>query len=152
MRKIRNLIGMPVLLKGQKIGRLIQAELSEDLRRLEGVWVDCGLRGSRYITSDHIAMIGSVCVQADDRGKKKKCSASSLLRRAAATDGRRIGACVGAEIDEISLLVSALEITHGFWDDLYSGRTRAEHYSVHPDTSQVIIGDSTEDTEREDFL
>ena len=47
MRRIRNLIGLPVIRGGRKIGRLLQAELSEDLPRLQGVWVDCGLRGTR---------------------------------------------------------------------------------------------------------
>ena len=54
MRKIRNLIGMPVICRRQKIGRLVQAELSPDLTRLEGIWVDSGLKGTRYIPAEHV--------------------------------------------------------------------------------------------------
>ena len=150
MRKLRNLIGMPVLCMRRKVGRLVQAELSADLRRLEGIWVDCGLLGTRYIPADQLSMIGEVAVHADERGKRRRCSGSSLLCRAAGTDGSRIGAAVGAEIDELSFLVTALELTHGFWDDLYAGRSRAESYTVLPGRAEVVIGNSAEEDEMED--
>ena len=37
MRKIRALIGMPVVVGNRRVGRVIQAELSEDLTRLDGL-------------------------------------------------------------------------------------------------------------------
>lgn len=140
MRKIRKLIGLPVVYRQKKLGRLAQADLSHDLRRLKGIWVDCGLKGTRYISAEQLSMIGEVAIQADDRGIRKKCGAEFLLRRAVSTDGQRIGAAVGAEIDEMSFLITALEITRGFWDDLYEGRRRVETYSVHPEKGDVIIG------------
>lgn len=148
MRKIRNLIGMPVICSRRKIGRLAHADLSEDLRRMEGIWVDSGLAGTRYIPSEHLSMIGDRAVIADVRGQRKKCSARPILYRAISTDGSRIGAIVGAEVDEISFLVCALELTRGFWDDLYLGRIRVERYSMQG--NQVVVQDSTQDFERED--
>ncbi len=139
MRKLRSLIGMPVLCRRQKLGRLVQAELSPDLRRLEGVWVDCALLGTRFITSDHLSMLGELAVHSDDRGVRRRCSTKPLLFRAAATDGRRLGAVVGAEIDELSFLVTALEITGGVWDDLYAGRSRAERFTVSGDGRLVTV-------------
>jgi len=150
MRKLRNMIGMPVLCMRRKIGRLVQAELSDDLRRLEGIWVDCGLKGTRYIPADQLSMIGEMAVHADDHGRRKRCRAEALLLRACGTDGSRIGAAVGAEIDELSFLVTALEVTHGFWDDIYSGRSRTEHYTAQAGRSGVVIGNSAEDDEREE--
>ena len=129
MRKIRNLIGMPVICRRQKIGRLVQAELSPDLKQLEGIWVDRGLRGTRYIPAEHVGTIGQVAILADNRGKRRRCNSSGLLFRAVTTDGLRIGAVVGAEIDELSFLVGALEVTLGLWDDLYAGRLRVERYT-----------------------
>lgn len=152
MRKIRNMIGMPVLCCGKKLGRLVQTDLSGDLKRLEGIWVDCGLKGNRYISADQLSMIGEFAVMADDRGRRRRCRASSLLCRACGTDGMRLGAVVGAEIEELSFLVSSLELTRGFWDDIYAGRSRVESYKVHPEKSDVIIGDSAEEAEREDDL
>ena len=114
MRKLRNLTGMPVICKRKKIGRVIHAGLSSDLRALEGIWVDCGLLGTRYIAAEHIGTIGEVSVIADCRGRRRKMNARSLVCRAVGTDGRRLGAIVGAEIDEVSLMVCALELSLGF--------------------------------------
>lgn len=150
MRKVRNLIGMPVVCNRQRIGRLVQADLSPDLKRLEGIWVDSGLRGTRYISADHVCMIGQVAVIADGRGKRRRCSTSPLLYRAVSTSGGRIGAVVGAEIDEVSFLVGALEVTLGLWDDLYAGRLRVEGYTVNQERGEVIVVDSMQDDEKED--
>lgn len=139
MRKLRSMIGMPVLCRGRKLGRLIQAELSADLHHMEGIWVDCGLKGTRFITSDHLDMIGDMAVHSDDRGSRRRCRSRKLLLRAVGTDGARIGAAVGAEIDELSFLVTALEITHGFWDDLFTGRSRIEHFRLREDKNEVMI-------------
>mgnify|MGYP004533708327 CR=1 FL=1 len=73
-----------------------------------------------------------------------------LLYRAISTDGRRIGAITGAEIDEISFLVTALELARGLWDDLISGRDRVTDYSVSPDALEVIVIDSTKTDDKED--
>ncbi len=144
MRKLRNLTGMPVLCNGRKLGRLVQAELSGDLRRMEGIWVDCGLKGTRYITADHLSMIGEMAVHSDDRGVRRRCKGEKLLLRAIGTDGARIGAAVGAEIDELSFLVTALEITHGFWDDLYAGRSRSEVFHLCEGKNEVMISHPTQ--------
>lgn len=147
MRSIRSLIGMPVICRRQRIGRLVQADLSDDLQRLEGIWLDSGLLGTRYIASDRLSMIGKRSVMADHRGIRRRCTASPLFRRAVTTDGRRIGAIVDAEIDELSFLVCALELTHGFWDDLALGRSRILHYSVQ--AQEIILADSTQENREE---
>ena len=150
MRKLRNLIGMPVLCQRQKLGRLVQVELSDDLARLEGVWVDGGLKGTRYIPSEQLGMIGEVAVLADSRGARRRCTARPLLMRAVSTGGERVGAIVGAEVDELSFQVRALELTHGFWDDLSAGRARVEHYTAQPERSIVIVLESTNDSQKEE--
>ena len=147
MRKLRNLIGMPVLCQRQKLGRLVQVELSDDLARLEGVWVDGGLKGTRYIPSEQLEMIGEVAILADSRGARRRCTARPLLMRAVSTGGERVGAIVGAEVDELSFQVRALELTHGFWDDLNAGRTRVERYTAQPEKSMVIVLESTEESQ-----
>lgn len=142
MRKIRSLTGMPVICRQKKIGRLMQAELSGDMLHLEGIWIDAGLKGTRYIPAEQLCMIGDVAVLADGSGVRKRCSAKTLLMRAVSTDGRRIGAIVGAQVDEISFLVRCLELSRGFWEDLLDGRQQVESYRVHG--GAVIISDSAE--------
>ena len=147
MRKLRNLIGMPVLCQRRKLGRLVQAELSEDLARLEGIWVDGGLKGTRYIPAEQLGMIGEVAVLADSRGARRRCTARPLFVRAVSAGGERVGAIVGAEVDELSFQVRALELTHGFWDDLTAGRTRVERYTAQPEQSVVIVLESADDAQ-----
>ena len=147
MRKLRNLIGMPVLCQRQRLGRLMQVELSDDLARLEGIWVDGGLKGARYIPSEQLGMIGEVAVLADSRGERRRCTARPLFVRAVSTCGERVGAIVGAEVDELSFQVRALELTHGFWDDLTVGRARVERYTAQPERSIVVVLESATDPE-----
>jgi len=150
MRKVRNLIGMPVIYRRKKIGRLIQAQLSPDLRQMEGIWIDGGLRGTLYIPSEQLSMIGRMAVMADARGTRKKLCNIQPFYRAVSTDGRRLGAIVGAEVDEISFLICRLELMRGIWDDYYLGRFPVTHYSVNPERSEVIVLDPANVEERED--
>lgn len=71
-------------------------------------------------------MIGEAVVIADAPGRRARLKPEALSRRAVSTGGERLGAIVGAEVDEISFLVGALELSRGLWDDLRAGRTRVE--------------------------
>ena len=144
MRKLRNLTGMPVICNRKKIGRVIQAQLSGDLRALDGIWVDCALRGTRYIAAEHIGTIGEVAVITDHPGKRMKMNTHTLVCRAIGTDGQRLGAITGAEIDELSLMVCKLELSRGFWDDIYNGRSTVSRYSVSAGTQEAVVVDSNE--------
>jgi len=153
MKRIRTMIGMPVVLNDRRIGRVVQVELSDDLRRMEALWIGGGFRGTRRIPAESIAMLGEVAIVSDDAGVRKRLSASPLFRRAVGTDGRRLGAITGAEIDEISFSVSALELTQGFWDDLLTGRQRILHYTLNRENGNVITdlaGSEKEETGYED--
>ena len=150
MRKLRNLAGMPVICHRKKIGRLVQAELSPDYTRMEGIWVDCGLKGTRYIPVEQLSMIGERAVLSDSRGRRRRCNVHSMLRRAVSTDGARLGAIVGAEVDELSFLVCSLELTRGFWDDMRAGRSRVEHFNAQKDGAEIIVLDSTQEEEKEE--
>ena len=150
MRKMRNLTGMPVVMNGRKIGRLMQAELTEDLKALSGIWIDAGLRGSRHIPAENIEMIGNKAVSVDSEGRRGHCSTGFRPRRALSTGGRRLGAITGAEIDEITFAVQALELSGGLWDDLYSGRRQIRSYTVDPHSADVILQDSADKSVKED--
>ena len=139
MRGIRSLIGLPVVVSGKKIGRVVQPELSDDLTRAEGIWVDAGLCGTRFIESDRIRLIGDVAITADDAGKRKSLQSRALFRRAIGTDGCRLGAITGAEIDPLSFRIEALELSLGLWNDLLSGRERVSLFTVDRQSGNVIV-------------
>jgi len=139
MRTVRALIGMPVICRSKKIGRMIQAELSDDMKQMNGIWVDGGLRGTRYIPSESLQMLGNVAIMTDDSGKRKRLTASPIFHRAISTDGRRLGAVTGAEINDLSFSVESLELSCGIWEDLLESRKRILCYSANQETGDIII-------------
>ena len=139
VRKLRALVGMPVLCGSRRIGRVVQARLTDDLTRLEGLWVSGGLMGTRHIPAESLQLIGDVAVMADDAGTRCRGKAQPMMLRAVSTDGRRIGAVIGAEIDEVSFAVTSLELSEGLWDDLLRGRRRVCRYAVNRESGEVVI-------------
>lgn len=139
MRKLRSLTGMSVVCGSHRIGRLLQAELTADLRQLSGIWVGAGLIGTRFIPVENLEMLGQVAVMTDDSGRRRPIRSKPLLKRAVSTDGRRLGAITGAEIDELSFAVIALELSAGLWDDLAHHRQRVTRFTVNPDNGEVIV-------------
>ena len=139
MRKVRTMIGMPVVCHSRKIGRMVQADITDDLKHMSGIWVDAGLRGPRYISAESLEMLGYVAIMADDCGKRKRLTSTPIFHRAVSTDGQRLGAITGAEINELSFAVEALELSAGIWDDLFSSRMRVNRYTVNRETGEVIV-------------
>lgn len=150
MQKLRNMIGMPVMLNGKKIGRMVQAELTGDLKALRCIWIDAGLKGMRCIPAENLEMIGKKAVAADSAGIRSRCKTGLRVFRALSTDGRRIGAITGAQIDELTFAVESLELSCGFWDDLYRGRRQIRSYTTDPRNGEVILRDSAEKSSEED--
>lgn len=149
MRKVRALIGQPVVVNHRRIGRVVQVELNSELTELTGLWVDEGILGTRFIPSESLAMLGKVAVMADERGKRKRCKSPALFRRAVGTDGSRLGAITGAEIDELSFRVNALELSFGLWEDLLIGRRAIRQFTLNRETGDVLI-DTAESEKEED--
>ena len=147
LRKLRALIGMPVLCGSRRIGRVVRAQLTEDLRQLKGIWISAGLGGTRFVPCEALEMIGTVAVMTDDKGRRARMRARPLLMRAVSTDGSRLGAITGAEIDEVSFAVNALELSAGLWEDLLIGRQRVTRYSVDQDNGEVIIDPAGDERE-----
>ena len=139
VKTLRGLTGMPVVCQGKRVGRLIQAELSEDLTRLNGIWVGAGLRGTRWIPAEELQLLGQVAVLSDSRGARGHMTFAPLFRRATATDGERLGAVTGARIDEVSLRVTALELSRGVWDDLFSRRLMVQRFTANRETGEVVM-------------
>lgn len=149
MRKVRAMIGMPVICLNRKIGRMVQAEITEDMKQLSGIWVDAGLRGTRYIPSESLEMLGQVAIMADDCGKRKHLTSTRIFHRAVSTDGQRLGAITGAEVNELSFAVESLELSAGIWDDLFSSRQRIQRYTVNRENGEVIVEQAEEEVEDE---
>lgn len=142
MRSARSLLGLPVVCQGEAIGRLSQVRLDRLLTRVEGVYLTCGLAGSRYIECADLDLLGEVAVLTRSRGRRAKSPPKPPLRRAVGPDGQRLGAITDALIDEEQLTVCSLELSRGYLEDLTRGRTRVCRYCVCPG-GEILI-DRTE--------
>lgn len=138
MKDMRNLVGLPVIYGGARIGRAASVELSEDLTQLSGLIVDCGIKGSRFIAADDVQLLGDVSIIAASMGKRAPAQVP-LRRRALSTDGAIQGAISSALIDEDTGKVDALLLSLGYIDDFLSGRRWIRQYVVQKDSGDVIF-------------
>jgi uncharacterized protein YrrD len=144
---MRSLRGMSVVVESRTVGRVIQVCLSGDLRRMDGIWVDAGLRGVRFIDAERVSVIGSRAIIADEMGERVRIKPNPLFLRAVSTAGRRLGAVVGAEIDEVSLTVTNLILSLGYLEDLARGEVRVGDYAYDADNRRVVIPEALIDSE-----
>lgn len=142
MRSTRSMLGLPVVCEGEAVGRLSQVRLDDSLTRVEGVYLYCGLAGTRYIECADLDLLGEVAVLARSRGRRAAAPPARPPRRAIGPGGARLGAITDALIDEERFTVCSLELSRGYLEDLAFGRSRVCHYSVCPD-GEVLI-DQTE--------
>ena len=151
MRKLRSMIGMPVVCRNRRVGRMIRAELTDDLRALKGIWVGAGIRGTRFIPAEALQLLGRVAILSDVEGARGRMKTPPLFRRAVGTDGSRLGAITGAEIDEVTFAVTALELSRGLWDDLARGRQSVTRYTADPETGGIVVDPAGEAKEGEAY-
>lgn len=144
---MRSLRGMSVVVDARTVGRVIQVCLSGDLRRMDGIWVDAGLRGVRFIDAERVSVIGSRAIIADEMGERVRIKPNPLFLRAVSTAGRRLGAVVGAEIDEVSLTVTNLILSLGYLEDLARGEVRVGDYAYDAENRRVVIPEAFIDSE-----
>lgn len=139
MKNVKALIGMPVILDGKRLGRTLDIGVTQDLKNMTGVYVDCGIRGNRFVPSDQIRLVGDVAIFVDSKGRRSRCNGMGQPRRALSTDGRRLGAVCGVLIDEEMQTIEALELSRGYIDDLIGGRQYVRHYTVSQGGDDVVI-------------
>lgn len=147
MKNMRSLRGMPVVVDARPVGRVIQVCLSADLRRADGIWIDAGVKGVRFIDAERISVVGSRAIIADERGERVRIKPNPLFLRAVSTGGRRLGAIIGAEIDDVSLAVTSLILSFGYLEDLTRGEARIADYVYDAENRRVVIPEAFIDSE-----
>ena len=127
---MNRLIGLPVILEGRQIGTVERGVLCEDGKSLHGLVVRDGLRASRFLPASAIALLGRLSVLGKARPTRLPKNAGYRLFRVTDADGARVGVVTDALLDESSLRVTALEISAGPLDDLFTGRWYATAFDV----------------------
>ena len=130
MTGMNRLIGLPVIWEGRQIGTVMRGVVAQDGKRLRGLVVRGGLRASRWIAAEDIALLGRLSVISRQRPARLPRCAGYRLFRVTDADGARIGVVTDVVLDEKSLRVTALEISSGPVDDLLSGRWFATAFDV----------------------
>ena len=136
-KTLQSLSGLPVICAGKRVGRVAQAALSDDLKRMDGLWVDAGLGGARFVPAEEIEVLGDVSVTVDAPGKREALKKTPLFRRVVTTDGARLGAVVDAKVDCATFQVVSLTVSAGYWDDLFFGRLDIRRFAATEDGEVV---------------
>ena len=144
----KGLRGLQVMVGEKCVGRVVQGALCDSLRALDGLWLDRGVRGMRFLCAEHIRVIGAHCVVADDAGQRLKMKPRSMLLRAISTDGARLGAIADAAFDETSLAVKHL-ILYRSWTDAFLGGVPVTVFCRDLDSDRVIVSQSLSEKEEE---
>ncbi len=131
--------GMPVLQGSKKLGYVIGVNYSDQLSDINGLILDCGIRGKKWLDATDVDMIGSVAVISHSLGKRCKKRESTQFCRALSTSGERVGRVSDVLIDERTMKVCGLEISRGFLDDIVGHREIAYEFNKQHDTNDVII-------------
>ena len=135
------MIGLPVVLNGRQRGNVLRGVLSEDGKTVRGLVMRGGLRGTRWLPREQIALVGQISVIARGKAVRVPKCADYRLFRVSDPDGTRVGIVTDALFNEETLRVSALEISGGPLDDLIDGRWYATAYHVQPmgDVGHVTV-------------
>lgn len=119
----------------------------------EGLWVDAGLCGSRFIGAEAIEVLGEVSVTVDAPGQRRRMREKALFRRVITTGGARLGAVVDAAVDAMTFQVAGLIVSTGYWDDLVRGRLMIRHFAASPEGEVIAdlhAGEEEHNEERHD--
>ena len=121
MKRLNEMIGLPVMCGGSKVGVVASMCLSPDSRAIDGFNIRRGLRSGLFVPGTH------VCGMSDKRIEIVSAQGSAAQREkelgtVCDRRGKAVGLITDAAIDEQTLQVIALEVTFGPVDDLMDGR------------------------------
>ena len=138
MKRLNQMIGLPVTCGERRLGVVASLCLSPDARQLTGMNLRRAFRGCVFIPGAHIRALADEQIEITPAAVQK---AQKATRLGAACDGKgfKLGLITDAAIEERSLRVEALEISFGPLDDLMRGRCWFRRFTVDPVTGEVVV-------------
>lgn len=129
MRRLQEMIGLPVMRGGRRFGTVSSLCLSADVRRVTGVNVRRTLRGDVFVPGEKVRTLDADRIEIAPDGES---AARADAKPGAVCDrsGVRVGLVTDAAIDEQTLEVTALEVTFGPMDDLLGGRRWVRRFTA----------------------
>lgn len=129
MRRLNEVIGLPVMCGGRRVGVVSSLCLSPDARDVTGLNMQRGFRGSIFVPGRSIRLLGEKQVEVAPL-KEEKARHAARFGPVCNAQGMKLGLITDAAIDERTLHVTALEVTFGPIDDLISGRRWVRRFTA----------------------
>lgn len=125
-----DLVGLPVLAGPElrRIGRVQEVLLSSDGSRVVGLQLESGgwLKAPRVLDYAAVKMVGPTHLVAEEtylpEGVATRCCDTLHGLPVLGADGAEIGLADDVHFDEATGRLTALQLSHGFVDDLLSGK------------------------------
>jgi uncharacterized protein YrrD len=139
MTGTNRLIGLPVILDGEKLGVVDSVSLSRDGKKLSELTVQSSRLRSGCLHGEDIQLIGerAVIAKAKPYGRCHKF----MPKMVRDTNGLMLGIVTDALVEEETLSVTQLEISFGPIDDILTGRRWVSDFSVNGKTGETIVSD-----------
>lgn len=142
MIRLGSVVGLPVILEGEMVGRVEQTVLTPDGRSLRGLVVRQGMGGARWIRQESIRVMGDVSVIIGEKPGRLPKDAGFALTSVKDTGGLNLGRVTDVYLYPQSFRVAAIEISLGLWEEWTLGRMLARQFVVRPapeEPGQVLI-------------
>lgn len=151
MKSVRALAGMPAVCvkTGRRLGRVTAVSTDKALLKVTGIWVTGRLGRAAFYPGRSISVIGERAVMICGEKSREPAGEKLALRRAVNAAGELIGAVTNAYADEETLLIQAVELSRGIFDDIARGRKLVRLYRVAGETGDAVILEEREETSEE---
>ena len=137
--RLNSVLGLPVILRGRMVGRVERAVVTADGRSLRGLTVRRGLGGAKWVSGDHILVLGEVSVIVDSDPTRLPHDADFDLGTVKDTGGMALGRVTDVFVNPVTYRVTGLELTLGLVEELLGGRLIARSWTVTPGTDEVLV-------------
>lgn len=138
MKRLNEVVGLPVMCGGQRMGFVSALCLSPDVHDVVGLNVQRTFRSGIFVPESGIRRIGDRCVDILPP-QVQKPRAPTRFSPACDVQGMQLGLITDAAIDEKTLRITALEISFGPLDDLIGGRRWVHRFTAEAETGRVVI-------------
>jgi uncharacterized protein YrrD len=137
MTRTNRLIGLPVILDGEKLGVVDSVSFSGDGKSVSEITVQSAKLRSGCLHGEDIQLIGerAVIASAKPYGRCHKFQ-PKMVRD---TSGLMLGIVTDALVEEDTLRIAQLEISFGPIDDILTGRRWVSEFCVNGITGETIV-------------
>lgn len=138
MTRANRLIGLPVIHNAQRVGNVLSAPLERDGHALAGIVVQGGLHSPRFISREHITLLGNMSVMVDTQPRERP-PVFCRPGRVRDTGGLRVGWATDIRLNERTLFVDAIEVSFGPIDDMLYGRRWMQDFTLDSVSGDIVI-------------